>query len=659
MEELLKSKKEETGDCRGWLEVLGNIIFAFFLIFAIAFALSVIDRVFEARQAAVRSLGVPVWHSFLGIKTASAAPLKGYEASQISISGSSLNMTPGETKIVSVSFQNIGSAAWVNSGTNFISVYTYEPKYRVSGFADSSWFAANQPVKLSESSVAVNKVGNISFKIKAPTKTGTYKETFALAAEDKAWIPGGQFTITINVTAANTDIKASPASTASPASQAQTTTSTAGYSATLLIKSIKKTLKVKGSETVSFTVGFKNSGTKTWNSRSIKLPTVSIASSDYKNSSWVDATTLVSKTDAAIAPGAMDLMAFQFNAPSQKGTYKIKFTLAVDGVDSIPGGEVEIPIEVTSDAPVVKENPKINPVEPSVSYIDEPTIRVGVLIVDEETENKVVVTCESDFDLMDGNGSLLAELKKNKEVEAYYQKGKYWFDRGNGLETTSFYLRFVPDTANAICTVTNFDRRVTRNSANADNQFRNVLELHYNEPNDRAWLINELPMEYYLRGLAETSNLSHLEFQKTLITAARTYAYYHFERATKHASEFFHVDAYADQVYNGYGQEARTPRLTQAVQETAGYIVTYNNETAITPYFSRSDGRTRSWEEVWHGLVPWCVSVPTPSDVGKKLWGHGVGMSASAALSMANDGETWDEILKYFYTGIDLVKKWK
>jgi hypothetical protein len=655
MEEFLKLKKEQSDDCRGWLEVLGNIFFAFFIIFAIAFALSFVDRVFEERQAAARSLGVPVWHSFLGIETAAAAPLKGYEVSQVSISGSSLTVAPGETKTVSVSFQNIGTSSWSNSGPNFVSIYTYEPKYRTSSFADPAWFAADQPVKLSESSVAVNKVGNISFKLKAPTKTGTYKETFALAAEDKAWIPGGQFTITINVAAANTDIKA-PATPSAPSSPS---TNTDGYSATILIKSIKKTIKAKGGETITFTAGFKNSGTKTWNSRSIKLPTVSIASSDYKNSSWVDSSTLVSKNDVSVAPGEMDLITFQFNAPNKKGSYAIKFSLAVDGVSSVPGGEIEIPVEVTSDAPEAQTSPKINSDEPTVSYIDEPTIRVGILIVDEETEDKVDVTCESDFDLIDGNGALLAEVEKNDEVEAFYKNGKYWFNRGKGLESTSFYLRFVPDTANAICTVTNFDRRVTRSSANADNQFRNVLELRYNEPNNRTWLINELPAEYYLRGLAETSNLSHLEFQKTLITAARTYAYYHFERATKHASEFFQVDAYADQVYNGYGQEVRTPRLTQAVQETVGYIVTYNNETAITPYFSRSDGRTRDWSEVWHGEVPWCVSVPTPSDVGKKLWGHGVGMSASAALSMANDGETWDEILKYFYTGIDLIKKWK
>jgi SpoIID/LytB domain protein len=166
-------------------------------------------------------------------------------------------------------------------------------------------------------------------------------------------------------------------------------------------------------------------------------------------------------------------------------------------------------------------------------------------------------------------------------------------------------------------------------------------------------------MEYYLRGLGETSNDSSLEFQKALLTGARTYAFYHWTHATKHASEFFTVDAYADQVYYGYDQESRTPRITEAVTETRGTIVTYQNAVAITPYFSRSDGHTRNWSDVWGGSVPWCQSVPVPSDVGKTLWGHGVGLSASGALAMAKQGQTWDQILKYFYTGIDLQQWWQ
>jgi hypothetical protein len=595
-------------------------------------------------------LGGFIFSFFLVVGVVEAAPLKGYEALAVSISGNGqLTMTPGETKKVSVGFQNVGSVVWSNGGANFISIYTYEPKYRSSLFADSSWFAPTQPSKLLEPAAAVNEVGHITFVLKAPAAAGLYKETFALAAENKVWIPGGQFTLTINVTSAS--------SAPSPVSVSP---DTGGYSAVLLLKSIKKNLQVKGGEVVTFTAGLKNTGTTTWLSRSIRLPEVSAASSvSYKDSSWPDAKTAVVKTDGAVAPGSLDLITFKFRAPTKKGSYVVKFALAADEVSAVPGGEIEIPVEVTSDAVEVLDDEEINNVDEVEAMIAEPTIRVGVLIVDEETDNEVVITCASDFVLKDGNGALLAEVKKDTAVEAFYKKGKYWFNRGKGLEKTSFYLRFIPNEANAVCTVTNFDRRTTRNAAYADNQFRNILELRYNDSKDRVWLINELPMEFYLRGLGETSNDSNLEYQKALLTAARTYALYHYERATKHAAEYFHVDAYADQVYYGYGQEARSPRITQAVEETRGQTVTYEGATAITPYFSRSDGRTRSWSEVWGGDVPWCLSVTTPHDKGKKLWGHGVGLSASEALAMGKEGSGWREIIKYFYTGVEIEQKWK
>jgi len=291
--------------------------------------------------------------------------------------------------------------------------------------------------------------------------------------------------------------------------------------------------------------------------------------------------------------------------------------------------------------------------------IDEPMMRVATMIIDEETDWEVEITSyESDLELRDEQGNILANVDQGDEILAYYDDGRYYYDVGRGLEKSSFPLRFIPETENAVLEVTNFDRQVTRSSAYTDNTFRNILELRYNSDKDRTWLINELNMEMYLRGLAETSNSSPLEFQKALITSARTYAFYHWERGTKHDEEGYHVDAYWDQVYKGYGQELRTPNLTQAVIETEGIIVQYDGTTAITPYFSRSDGRTRDWSDVWFGDVEWCQSVPVPCDVGKTLWGHGVGMSASGALCMAKDGEEFDDILTYFYQGIDLVDRW-
>ncbi len=578
-----------------------------------------------------------------------------YSALRVTTTGNgNISMTAGESKIISVTFQNTSDFTWKNDGAGYVSLYTYGPKYRTSVFDPGTWLSPSQVRRISEPSVKKGETATVSFQLRAPSTAGTYSETFRLASENYAWFDGGEFTVKITVKGASGEAQGASVSTEIP-----TTTSTA--QAQLTVVSANKVKLISG-KSVSLTAGFKNIGTTTWTSYGLKAPDLSIASSDsssLKHLSW-SGDVLASAT-GKVKPGETAYVSFAMTAPKRNGTYTTNFQFTANG-EAVDDALIEIPVEVTGGAREARTAPKsdTNTEGTVVSYIAEPTMRVGVLIVDEETNDEVVITSdESDFDLVDGAGATLASLEKGDSVTAAWNGSGYTYDVGDGTEKTSQYLRFVPKTVNAVMRVSNFDRKVTRGSSFTDNTFRNILELRHNTSKDRVWLINELSMEYYLRGLAETSNLSHIEFQKTLITAARTYAFYHWTRATKHASEFFHVDAWLDQVYKGYGQELRTPNLTKAVEATRGRIVTYQGATAITAYFSRSDGRTRTWSEVWGGTVPWCVSVPVPWDEGKTLWGHGVGMSASGALAMANEGTGWETILKYFYTGIEVTKKWE
>ncbi len=588
----------------------------------------------------------------LPVPTAHAAI---YSALRVTTTGNgNISMTAGESKIVSVTFQNTSDFTWKNDGAGYVSLYTYGPKYRTSVFDPGTWLSPSQVRRISEPSVKKGETATVAFQLRAPTTVGTYSETFRLASENYAWFDGGEFTLKITVQPAST-------TTSSTGSTVTMTPAASTGQAQLTIVSANAVKLVSG-KSVSLTAGFKNIGTTTWKSYGLKAPDLSIASSDsssLKHLSW-NGDILASAT-GTVKPGETAYISFALTAPRRNGTYMTNFQFTANG-ESVDNAFVEIPVEVTGGAGEARVAPRneANEEGVGVAYIAEPIMRVGVLIVDEETDNEVVITSdESDFDLVDSAGTLLASLEKGDSVTAAWNGAGYTYDIGDGTEKTAQYLRFVPKTLNAVMRVSNFDRKVTRGSSYTDNTFRNILELRHNDTKDRVWLINELSMEWYLRGLAETSNISPSEFQKTLITAARTYAFYHWTRATKHASEYFHVDAWLDQVYKGYGQELRTPNLTAAVEATRGRIVTYDGATAITPYFSRSDGRTRSWNEVWYGTVPWAVSVSVPCDEGKTLWGHGVGMSASGALCMANQGQLYDAILKHFYTGIEVEKKWE
>lgn len=456
------------------------------------------------------------------------AATSAYEALRITTTGGgTITLAPEEKKQITLTLQNIGSTTWKNDGPGYISLYTYEPKYRKSAFDPGTWLGPTQVRRMQEASVAPGNIGTLSFELHAPPTPGIYKETFALAAEDIAWIPGGQVTLTLNVQAN-------------------------------------------------------------------EQPSNDLATS-------VAAPTQTAEQESTFQNGAQESV-----------------------------------------------------------LQSEPTMRVGVLIVDEETNWEVRIGSQaSDVELRDSEGNHLFTIPKGSDLRAAYSNGVYVYGEGDTQKTSALPLRFIPTTSNAVLEVTNFDRRITRQTQYANNTFRNVLELRYNTKKNRTWLINELPMEYYLRGLAETSNASPEEFQKALMTAARTYAYYHYANATKHAAEGYHVDAYRDQVYWGYGQEERNPLITAGVEATRGHVVTYEGQTAITSYFSRSDGRTRNWNEVWGGSVPYAKSVSVPCDQGKSLWGHGVGMSASGAICMAKEGKTWEEILTYFYTGIEITKTWK
>ena len=589
---------------------------------------------------------IPGGELALSIEVKSAAR-KGFEALSQTVSAP-ITIAPGETKTIELTYKNIGKTTWKNSGNAFVSLYTSEKRERKSVFAEKTWLSTTHPVKLKEASVAPGKTGTFVLSLTAPNKTGAYTEAFELASEKTTWIPGSVFSLTINVE--------KPAEAISSSANAKTVSSTPvnGLSASILLRS-QKTVTADGGEHIQYKVGMKNTGSVAWTKREIR-------SQDAFATAAVSATTplrLALNTAGVVEPGAIDFLSFDLVTPPTKGVYTLKYVFAANDV-VLPDAEILIPVEVTSDAEDVLNSPVIHALELS-NQIQEPLLRIGVLIVDEETDHQVQISCNQDWKLMDGNGALLAEQLANQSITAFYKNNRYYFNRGQGLEESSFYLRFVPNSDTAVCKIDNFDKRVTRRAGYAENTFRNILELRYNSSKDRTWVINELKIEDYLAGLGETSEYSDFEFKKTLITIARTYALYHWERATKHAKEFFHMNSSADdQVYRGYEYEVNNPSIRTSAQETRGVTVNYAGQTAITPYFSRSDGRTRDWGEVWHGTVAWIKSVPTPCDASKglKLWGHGVGLSASEALCMAKNGKKWDEILPYFYTDIDLLKRW-
>ncbi|HIK27904.1 MAG: SpoIID/LytB domain-containing protein [Oscillatoriaceae bacterium SKW80] len=112
-------------------------------------------------------------------------------------------------------------------------------------------------------------------------------------------------------------------------------------------------------------------------------------------------------------------------------------------------------------------------------------------------------------------------------------------------------------------------------------------------------LVNEVPLETYLRGvvpyeIGATAPYAALEAQAII---ARTYALRNLRR--------FAVDNYqlcADtecQVYKGIGETWQ--QVDRAIANTAGLVLTYQNELVDALYFSSSGGVTAAFSDMWHG----------------------------------------------------------
>jgi stage II sporulation protein D len=111
-------------------------------------------------------------------------------------------------------------------------------------------------------------------------------------------------------------------------------------------------------------------------------------------------------------------------------------------------------------------------------------------------------------------------------------------------------------------------------------------------------VVNELPMDHYLRGVVplEIGSRTPAEFAavQAQAVAARTYAYKHLTTARA-------FDMYAtvqDQVYGGI--DAEKPQSDSAITTTGDVVVLYNGQPITTPYHSTCGGSTAAVSEVWY-----------------------------------------------------------
>jgi stage II sporulation protein D len=160
--------------------------------------------------------------------------------------------------------------------------------------------------------------------------------------------------------------------------------------------------------------------------------------------------------------------------------------------------------------------------------------------------------------------------------------------------------------------------------------------------------VETLPLESYVRGVisAEMPSEWPAAALQAQAVAVRTYA------LTAHAggSRF---DVYSDtrsQVYRG--PAAETASTNAATLATAGQIVIYDGQPAITYFFASSGGHTEAVQDAFPGAAaqPWLVGVSDPYDQGPE---H----SWKESLSFAAADRRLGGLVKGTFEGIEVLTR--
>lgn len=303
-----------------------------------------------------------------------------------------------------------------------------------------------------------------------------------------------------------------------------------------------------------------------------------------------------------------------------------------------------------------------------------PEMKVGLFKLNTDNRKTITVNNTAGFRIKDKNGTVLREASGGVNVALRADlSDKNFLIRGEdgnfSVLTSGDYLLLEPFDANGVfeiddCEVNTSEDKKTNpygcykvGSVKYD-KFRGKLELSFNDKGT-PWVINVLPMEQYTWGTGEIGD-SKTEYYKLFSIVFRTYGYYHNEKRTKHSDENFVLnDTSNDQIYKGYKIEERFPKMKAATQETQGKIVTYKGKTALTPYCSYTNGRTRDYPG---DDYPYLKSVKDHKEGTKKDLepgeggNHMYGLSAHGAVGYVADGKSCEWILKHYYTGVKIEK---
>lgn len=462
------------------------------------------------------------------------------------------------------------------------------------------------------------------------------------------------------------------------------------YQAKRIEQNPVEVINIEANKSITFLVKFKNVGQKDWLKGKVALKTATQKKSLFAHPDWPSQNTCYI-VKWGVPKNTVGTFKFALKAPQINGLYWEKFQLFV-GDQKIQDGEIEIGMKVyggKNPEPILEQESSNGLFWRSLSsdyqiieekkYDQQPQIKVGLFYVEKKDDQnqegisrlpiKIKTLYGVPYQVKTKSNYLILTQTKGEETEIDFNfENKRYFINVNGqrIASTDESIKFIPLFDGTIFQISSWYRGPFWGQEVNDNEYRGTLEIRFNPVTNRLWLINELPIEEYLKGVAEVQDFYPFEMLKAQKIAARTYAFFRYLfpkyiKVPEGEDPIFAVRAtQVDQVYRGYKWELRSPNTQKAVEETKGMVIFYGQDPILAYYFAQSDGRTRSSCEakMTKECLPYLVSVLDPPGKGKTLKGHGVGMPQQGAKVAAEEGANFHQILRYYYQGVQIKKIW-
>jgi len=553
---------------------------------------------------------------YLSMPVLIRTPIYDYEVQSLTVPKPYIKV--GEETDVVLELKNTGNITWKKQGTNKFMLGADQPRDHTNKLLR---LPSNRLATLMENEVPPGGIGHFKFKIKGPKNAGPYREYFTPLIEGITWLQNKGNRLDVYVY--NKE-----------------------YESRLVGTSVEQLFTGGTKKKMWFEI--QNIGGVVWNSTGTDSMTFETMN---RGNLTMEGLQL---EQASVAPGETGRISFTLGIPEKEGFYHIQIRPKI-GNHLLVTKNYFIQVKKATSQNQQTTQQLTQQTTQQTTQQQAPVIASPLIRIDLGFSGSPVIAANGTYSLQAG-GKTLASLSASQQASVTFANQKYTVAIGQQTYDLTDPPRFVPDSG-TILRIDNWNRVSSGNPATLLNQFRGVLETRWY--NAELQVINELPIEDYLKGTGEIADSQPLEKIKAIIVVARTYAMFYVKVAEKFPGAPFNLtdDPQTSQKYVGYAAEKNAPNTLKAIAATSGEVVTYQGKLVKTPYFSSDDGRTRSAQEVWGWTdTPYLMSVPDLYCKGLTLSGHGVGLSGCGSLGMAQAGKTYQEIIKYYYQGVQVQK---